>query len=82
MEKGRYVIDRFEEDRAVLCDDTGEMHVLVKQSFLADIADAKEGDVLYFDGDGWSHDQEETQRHQRSLHDRMQGMFRRGQSSK
>lgn len=71
MEK--YIIDRFESSFAVLEKENGTT-TNVEASLLGD---AKEGDVVIFDGESYTIDKEETRLRRERIKDKMGKIFKR-----
>jgi len=66
------VIDRFENDIAVLETDSGITEV--KREYLPEYA--KEGDVLVFSGDGWTVDSEATEQRKERIRELMKRLIK------
>jgi hypothetical protein len=75
MTDGYYVIDRYEEDQAVLVDDNRGIHRIS----VSDLpASCSEGDVLLLVAGAWKADVEETKRRRQNLNTRLQNLFAKG----
>lgn len=66
------VIDRFENDIAVLETDSGIIEV--NREYLPEYA--KEGDVLVFSGDGWTVDSEATEQRKERIRELMKRLIK------
>ena len=69
MEK--YIIDRFEEEYAVLEREDGKILNILKSS----LPDAKKGDVIIFENGIYTVDREETERRKKIIAEKVRKLF-------
>lgn len=69
MEK--YIIDRFEEEYAVLEREDGKILNILKSS----LPDAKKGDVIVFENGIYTVDKEETERRKKIIAEKVRKLF-------
>ena len=68
----KFIVDRFEEDKAVLECENGDMAVFDRKSLPANI---REGDVLRFESGSCYLNAEETERRRRKIRKMMEQLF-------
>ena len=68
----KFIVDRFEEDKAVLECENGDMAVFDRKSLPANI---REGDVLRFEAGSCYLNAEETERRRRKIRKMMEKLF-------
>ncbi len=68
----KFIVDRFEEDKAVLECENGDMAVFDRKSLPANI---REGDVLRFEAGSCYLNAEETERRRRKIRKMMEQLF-------
>ena len=68
----KFIVDRFEEDKAVLECENGDMAVFDRKSLPANI---REGDVLCFEAGSCYLNAEETERRRRKIRKMMEQLF-------